>query len=997
MASGGKKIDPTLKAHSRLFEGVTYIPEGAYIPAYGGINLSRHHSLLPLGGFSNIQNMRPNRPGFEKRKGQSALHSTADSTNKAVNLGAFSKGKKSELKFYAQMSDGDVLQATANPPGTTVGVFGSSVYTSASPSTMLPASFTTMLDRMIYADGTGVPYMYSGATEYVKQFVVLKSAAAIPVIPIQGEDFTIQVTDGTTSTVAVLDSLSVLTDYDAIYIRTDVPADTFTFTLNGATKGNTTASAAQMHYWNGAWAAVTALNDGTELLTLDVAPATPWLAGQTITGQTSTKSALIVAVTTTTTYQISGRTGAFTLGEVLTNGTVTADQGAAHPQVATLGYTGTMSFTMTTDHKPHYMFGSAGYWYRLSLASGALDAEVELTSVTFESDWSAIQNTWDTAPISCPESYLYIAANTTYKFYEGTAISVGGMTSSDKLYIGFASPLLAIYFDVGAVPNAVDATMTIKYNQTGNTWTTTGAVDCTTIGSQTLGQNGWVTFVHPADEQPTLFQSSVLYQYWYEITVSATLTASMVLYVTGMPYQDLTEFGTCYNACAWRNRVSYAFSDTPGYVAISATHQPMVLNGSDFAFQEIGDGRENKVVAQACFHSELMVWQEEKGKEGGTLTLIQGYNPETYGRYVISNKYGTFSQKSVVVIEGVPISTVFSGSQESGDATFAFFLSRHGVCVSDGRKVKLISYPINKYFDQRETDCIRLGYEKEMWIGYDSSSNVIRVGLVTGASATTCNTFLIYDVLTGFWSHDVLSQELSAYIECEAGSGQSPVVQVGGGVDDGLIYLLNTGTNDVSTAIDAFIIPELDVSGYPTTVRDLFLRCATQATTSLRSATYAWTLSTATSSTTEYYCRTAALGDPSLSEPIELILNTIRADKGILGSLNPSEWSYGDNDSLGYSTIYVRLSDGTDPDTKSAAYVSAAFTGVIVTPYINNVAQTATTLSMAVEVTGESLRRNRFTVNTTGDHVALKIQNNTLSQPFEILDYGLELLVYREQ
>jgi hypothetical protein len=39
-----------------------------------------------------------------------------------------------------------------------------------------------------------------------------------------------------------------------------------------------------------------------------------------------------------------------------------------------------------------------------------------------------------------------------------------------------------------------------------------------------------------------------------------------------------------------------------------------------------------------------------------------------------------------------------------------------------------------------------------------------------------------------------------------------------------------------------------------------------------------------------------------------------------LGSgLAAGEWGWGDNDSLGYPTIYVRLSDDTDPDTKYAA------------------------------------------------------------------------------
>jgi hypothetical protein len=42
---------------------------------------------------------------------------------------------------------------------------------------------------------------------------------------------------------------------------------------------------------------------------------------------------------------------------------------------------------------------------------------------------------------------------------------------------------------------------------------------------------------------------------------------------------------------------------------------------------------------------------------------------------------------------------------------------------------------------------------------------------------------------------------------------------------------------------------------------------------------------------------------------------------GTAGSLTAGQWDFGDNDTLGFSTIYVRLSDGTDPDSKSTDYV----------------------------------------------------------------------------
>ncbi len=72
-------------------------------------------------------------------------------------------------------------------------------------------------------------------------------------------------------------------------------------------------------------------NYAPELLTLDVAAGTAWEVGDTITGNTSGATCVIVSITDTTHFRVKNRDGDYTLGEVLTNGTYTADQGAAHP------------------------------------------------------------------------------------------------------------------------------------------------------------------------------------------------------------------------------------------------------------------------------------------------------------------------------------------------------------------------------------------------------------------------------------------------------------------------------------------------------------------------------------------------------------------------------------------------------------------------------------------------------------------------------------------
>jgi hypothetical protein len=83
---------------------------------------------------------------------------------------------------------------------------------------------------------------------------------------------------------------------------------------------------------------------------------------------------------------------------------------------------------------------------------------------------------------------------------------------------------------------------------------------------------------------------------------------------------------------------------------------------------------------------------------------------------------------------------------------------------------------------------------------------------------------------------------------------------------------------------------------------------------------YSWTASG--SGTNEYYLRTAANGNPGFAaQPDNVYINGTNATEGTAGSLTAGQWDYADNDTLGYSTIYVRLSDGTDPDTKDPFYV----------------------------------------------------------------------------
>ena len=85
------------------------------------------------------------------------------------------------------------------------------------------------------------------------------------------------------------------------------------------------------------------------------------------------------------------------------------------------------------------------------------------------------------------------------------------------------------------------------------------------------------------------------------------------------------------------------------------------------------------------------------------------------------------------------------------------------------------------------------------------------------------------------------------------------------------------------------------------------------------SGTWKWAASG--SGTSEYYLTTTADGDPAIAEPAAVWANKVALTAGDLGTLAAGTWGWGDNDTLGFDTLYVRLSDSTDPDTKADYYV----------------------------------------------------------------------------
>ncbi len=722
------------------------------LPFRGGVNTVLEKALIPSGGFSSVNDMRPRHPGFETRKGVAALHTVADSTNKGVSIFQFSKGSRVERHTFAQMGDSDVLEATNEPPTVTTGPFGSEVFSGTSGD--IPAHWGVINDVLIYSNGSDQHKLWPGKLSPVHKFIVYKDTSAIPTHPDHGEDYTFEVTDGDSTTVAILDSLGTLAQFDAIYVRTPFRANALTLTVTAA---NGSAAVMQGQYWNGTWTSLASFTDNTI---------------------TSGKS---------------------------------------------LAISGTMTWTAPTDIIPHYQFGENGWWYRFSLSSGALDAEVEVSEVTYEAPWQDLVNLWDGVEVDVIEVQLEDNSESIFKTFPSAGIELDSITSSDKVNFSAADPIAGFYIDVGSKPNTTGSTtINAVYAWDGDTY---NSVSNLSDGTDGLSKSGWVTFTKPTTIQARHFQDSKYDAYWYYFTVDKTFNNDVLVDIQYMPYFDINELGRVGRCNAvWKDRAIYTFGKSPQYLYVSWNSEPMVLNGDDFTTLKAGDGRANEITSMKKFYGELMVWQAEKGSEGGCLTLFQGDEPGRFGKLPLSDEVGTFSSKSSVVVNGVVTST----ATDEKIVTAAYFISKQGVFMSDGLNVWSISDDIQNYFDPKKSECIRHGYGDEHFIFYDPTENVLRMGLVSGSSATTPNKYFVYDVIDQKWLTDTPAQHFSCMANVEAASGNVPIIQLAGGDNDGLIYRTNTGSNDVSTKIDGYATIELDMGGLELWLKEIMVRLKVQ-------------------------------------------------------------------------------------------------------------------------------------------------------------------------
>ena len=827
------------------------------IPFKGGISTVSERAALN-GEFSEKVNLRDRKPyGFIQRKAITRLHTTTDAAQEILSTYQF-VDRGGTRRCYSQRADGSVHEATAAPPAVTTGNFGSQVLGTAS--NARAASWAVLNDYLLFSDGVRLPQIYTGTGQRIAGFHVYKGTA-IPATPKtildDGEDYTDEVTDSVTTRIGTLSSLDTLANNDAYFIGTDVPANSFDYTFQTF---NGTASIVTFKYCknDSTWATVSGQSDGTALagathgqngaisFTKPTDEIPCYQFGKSCFWyQVSVSAALDSTVTVSqVTYSAPWQSIQDVWDGILVdpikamvyreNNQKYETYGAGSIDCSELfNSTNDRIIVVTNDNV-------SGFYIEVGATPNVVKAVVSGANLRAVDGGASVRDYYETFDSDFQDA----------GFEGGMNITVTGFPTAGNNIT--AKPIFSINSTRITVDTALlttesgDADSTITFDKTpvtidavecwtGNSWTT---VSNLVEGTAGLSKSGFVTFDRVTTAQKTqkitagtaAAATLPFYGYAWRIRLDKSTSKNVGIGIQAMPYYDITDWGYGMAVSAWKGRISYGFDKHGKEVKVSDIDKPMVLNGFNSGIIEVGDGRENKILAMRPFAAELLVWQEEIGVEGGCLTLLEGYDPKTWGKLVLSTKIGILNSKCAVVIEGVLTST----KTDETVKRLAYWISREGIFVTDGQTVTSISDPIQNYFDTTTSVCIRRGYEDHHYIDYDKSNNCLKIGLASGSSATTANVFLIYDLATKVWGTDTFPINLTCVNTIDANSGNTEVISIAGGAD-GFMYQVNTGLNDVTgsapitTPVNAYCVLEIDGNGAKVDIRNVGVRCKAQA------------------------------------------------------------------------------------------------------------------------------------------------------------------------
>jgi len=442
------------------------------------------------------------------------------------------------------------------------------------------------------------------------------------------------------------------------------------------------------------------------------------------------------------------------------------------PATVALAQTGVVSFTHTASTaKPMHFEELYLYAYYFTLSAGS----AAIYHITVDPGMQKIVDVWDGVyrqPIQ-----FQILDGTTYFDYtlqvqESSDLNapigalLDGLTSSDKIYIMFEDQMSAIKFTMlGDLVNAATETISLKY-WNGSSFTDIFIEDGTlTSGTTSFSTTGLVAWAPPSDEEPqTLFGS---YGYVYEFSLTGTLTGTkgtdvtteggievIVDICTGVPAQvKVPAFDWSASYGSRLMLCSYSKGNEGNRMDYSVSNAPDVWNGfdsSDNGKQSLYFGGNEKIVAGtqiynrfgANVYSMLLVLKQKE------VYILVGDTPEEFTIYPVA--------KTIGCVSPLTLATAEIGIDLGGGLTrnIAMWVSHSGPMMFDGAVLVPIN-GIGSYFDPTDSKYIKFSLMDTAVGWFDAAYKEYNICIPSGSSATTNNTWLVFDLAKRKWFEKV--------------------------------------------------------------------------------------------------------------------------------------------------------------------------------------------------------------------------------------------------
>lgn len=425
---------------------------------------------------------------------------------------------------------------------------------------------------------------------------------------------------------------------------------------------------------------------------------------------------------------------------------------------------GTMTWDSTVNTaKPKFLNGYYLYFYQFQLSAGSAD----LYYFTVDTPFQNIVDIWDGVyrqPVAfqASRSSVYedytLEVNTPSTVVDPIAATIGGLTNTDHVIIGFEERTTAIKFQmIAGKTNSTNATTAIYYWD-GSAWVSVGSVVDLTLDSgstDTLNQTGVMSWTPPDIESEFPQELFGVTGFFYKLMFSATLTdgtdhdGTSIGIITGIPAQQ--KMNPYKFPSTFKNMVmlcGITESNEGNRVDFSMPNAPDVYNGelsSMGGLQSLYFGGEDELTAAVELYNRFgsnifTTWIAFKATE---TYLLTGDSPEDFKIDTLSHNIGCPAPFTLATAE-----TGYEFAEEA-QRNIAIWLSNAGPMIFDGA-VFVPLKGVDTYFDPQNSNAINMTYIERSIGWFDPIYKEYNLLIPTGAS-TTCNTWLVYDLIRKRW------------------------------------------------------------------------------------------------------------------------------------------------------------------------------------------------------------------------------------------------------